>query len=223
MVISQIAGSRNHAANLTLRSSGTRQKRRAHNFTLNFVTLSVIGAVLNKMGKFSEGLLNDETILENLNICTSQKILDAGCGNGYMAKKFSELVGNNGKIYALDPDRGSISRLIKETENTNIEAFVGDITKPTMLKASSIDLVYLSTVFHIFSNFQIEGFVKEIKRILKPNARLVIVNIKKEATPFGPPVEMRSSPEELKRKVPLNPTILIEVSKHFYMQVFENA
>ena len=175
------------------------------------------------MGKFSEGLLNDETILANLNICTGQIILDAGCGNGYMAKKFSELVGNTGKIYALDPDSGSIANLKKEVEKTNIEAFVGDITKPTGLKASSVDLVYLSTVFHIFSEFQIEGFVAEIKRILKPNARLAIVNIKKEETPFGPPVEMRSSPEDLRKKVPLIPKLLIEVSEHFYMQVFENA
>ena len=179
--------------------------------------------ILNKMGKFSEGLLNDETILANLNIRAGQRILDAGCGNGYMTKKFSELAGKIGKIYALDPDRGSIDNLKKEVEKTNIEAFVGDITKPTGLKASSIDLVYLATVFHIFSNAQIDGFVTEIKRILKPNAQLAIVNIKKEDTPFGPPVEMRSSPEELTEKLPFAPKLLIEVSDHFYMQVFENA
>ena len=174
------------------------------------------------MGKFSEGLLNDEKILANLDICVGQTILDAGCGNGYMAKKFSELVGKTGKIYALDPDKQLIAKLKKEVEMTNIEAFVGDITKPTRLKAASIDLVYLSTVFHIFSESQIEEFVTEIKRILKPNARLAIVNIKKEDTPFGPPVEMRSSPDELKRKVPLIPKILVEASEHFYMQVFDN-
>jgi ubiquinone/menaquinone biosynthesis C-methylase UbiE len=175
------------------------------------------------LGKFSEGLLNDEKILANLDICVGQTILDAGCGNGYMAKKFSELVGKTGKIYALDPDKQSIANLKIEVEMTNIEAFVGDITKPTRLKAASIDLVYLSTVFHIFSESQIEGFVTEIKRILKPNARLAIVNIKKEDTPFGPPVEMRSSPEELRQKVSLIPKILVEVSEHFYMQLFENA
>ncbi|MFH1152495.1 MAG: class I SAM-dependent methyltransferase [Pseudomonadota bacterium] len=174
------------------------------------------------MGKFSEGLLNDETILANLNIDAGQTILDAGCGNGYMAKKFSELVGNTGKIYALDPDRGSIDKLKNEIVKTNIEAFVGDITKPTGLKASSIDLVYLSTVFHIFSNAQIDGFVTEIKRILKPNAQLAIVNIKKKDTPFGPPIEMRTSPEELRQKIPFTPKILIDVGDHFYMQVFEN-
>jgi ubiquinone/menaquinone biosynthesis C-methylase UbiE len=175
------------------------------------------------MGMFSEGLLNDKKILENLDICPGQTILDAGCGNGYMAKKFSELVGKTGKIYALDPDKQLIAKLKKEVEMTNIEAFVGDITKATRLKAASIDLVYLSTVVHIFSESQIEEFVTEIRRILKPNARLAIVNIKKEDTPFGPPIEMRSSPEELRRKVPLIPKILVEVSEHFYMQVFEKA
>jgi hypothetical protein len=34
---------------------------------------------------------------------------------------------------------------------------------------------------------------------------------------------MRSSPEELRRKVPLTPKILVEVSEHFYMQVFEDT
>ena len=68
-----------------------------------------IGMILNKMGKFSEGLLYDETILANLNIYAGQTILNAGCGNGYMAKKFLKLVGNTGKIYALDPDKGSIA------------------------------------------------------------------------------------------------------------------
>lgn len=174
------------------------------------------------MGKFSEGLLDDDTILANLNIHAGQTILDAGCGNGYMAKKFSELVGKIGKIYALDPDRGSIDNLKKEVEKTNIEAFVGDITKPTGLKAFSIDLVYLSTAYHIFSNVQIDGFVTEIKRILKPNALLAIVNIKKKNTPFGPPLEMRSSPEELRQKLPFTPKMLIDVGDHFYMQVFEN-
>lgn len=181
------------------------------------------GLSLHKMGKFSEGLLNEETIFANLDRCAGQTIFDAGCGNGYMSKKFSRLPGNTCKIYALDPDKGSIDPLIKEIEHTNIEAFVGDITKPTGLKPSSIDLVYLSTVFHLFSNAQIKGFVKEIKRILKPNARLPIINIKKEDTPFGPPVEMRSSPEELRKKLPFTPKILIDVGDHFYMQLFENA
>jgi ubiquinone/menaquinone biosynthesis C-methylase UbiE len=172
--------------------------------------------------KFSEGLLDDEIILQYLKINPGQTILDAGCGNGYMAKKFSVLVGNSGKIYALDPDKESINKLRKEVEKTNIEALVGDITKTTEIKKGSIDLVYLSTVFHIFSDTQIVGFEKEVKRILKPKAQLAVINIKKENTPFGPPMEMRSSPEELRQKLSFTPRELMEVNEYFYMQLFVN-
>lgn len=173
------------------------------------------------MGKFSEGMLNDEIIIKNLNICIGQTILDAGCGNGYMSKKFSKLVGNRGKVYALDTDKGLIASLKKEIgKKSNIIAFVGDITKKTDLKDSSIDLVYLSTVFHIFTGIQIAGFENEMKRILKPRAQLAIININKEDTPFGPPVEMRFSPEELRQKLSFIPKELIEAGEHFYMQLF---
>jgi len=175
----------------------------------------------NKMRKCSEGLLDVEMILNNLQIYPGQTILDAGCGNGYMSKRFSELVGNNGRVYALDPDKEAINNLKKEVEKTNIEPLVGDITKTTELKDCSIDLIYLSTVFHIFSDDQVVHFEKEIKRILRPKAKLAIVNIKKENTPFGPPIEMRSSPEELKQKLSFTPKQLIEVGEYFYMQIFE--
>ena len=178
---------------------------------------------MKKGRKFSEGLLDDDKILANLNIRAGQTILDAGCGNGYMALKFSQLVGNSGKVYAFDIDEGFIANFKKEVENSNIVALVADITQPTMLQSSSIDLAYLSTVFHIFSDARIDGFVKGMKRVLKPGALLAVVNMNKEDTPFGPPVEMRSSPEELTQRLPFAPRRLIAVGEHFYMQVFENA
>lgn len=173
------------------------------------------------MRKYTDGLLDNRKILKSLNICTGQTILDAGCGNGYMARIFSGMVGNKGKIYAIDKDRRMIDCFEKGFETNNIEAFVADISKPTGLKDSSMDIVYLSTVFHIFTEAQIDGFVKEVKRILKPQGLLAIVNIKKEETPFGPPMEIRSSPEELRQKLPFAPEDLVEAGEHFYMQIFK--
>ncbi len=175
------------------------------------------------MGKFSEGLLDEEKIIKELNILTGHSILDAGCGDGYMAKIFSKLVGKQGKVYALDPDKNSIVTLNGELDgNSNITAFVGDITQNTNLEDSSLDLIYLSTVFHIFSKEQVQLFDKEAKRILKRNGKLAIVNIGKEETPFGPPLEMRSSPEELINKLTFTPKGLISVAEYFYMQLFIN-
>ncbi len=174
-------------------------------------------------GKSSENFLDKDIIMRELNILPKQTILDAGCGNGYMSKEFSRILNNTGKVYALDSDLEAIEALRRETEGTNIETIEGDITKTTPLEASSIDLVYLSTVFHGFSEDQIQDFQKEVRRLLKPHARLAIVEIQKQDTPFGPPLEMRFSPEELKQTVTLSPLTKVEVGQYFYMQVFENT
>lgn len=176
---------------------------------------------MTKKRKFSEGLLDTKKIIDTLEIHPGQTVLDAGCGNGYMAKIFSELVGESGKVYALDCDSHLINTLKTEVEGSNIEALTGDICKKNILEDNSTDLVYLSTVFHIFSGSQIVWFEQEVNRILRPHGKLAILNIIKEETSFGPPVSMRSSPGELREKLAFIPEKLISVSDYFYMQLFE--
>ena len=173
-------------------------------------------------GRSSERHLNRDIVLKELNIRSGQTILDAGCGSGYMSKEFSKILNNTGKVYALDPDKAAIEMLKKETNGTNIEPITGDITKETKIGDSSVDLIYLSTVFHGFSEGEIDGFQKEVKRLLKPNAVLAIVEFKKVETPFGPPLEIRYSPEELKKTITLTPKFFVEVGEYFYVMAFEN-
>jgi ubiquinone/menaquinone biosynthesis C-methylase UbiE len=174
-------------------------------------------------GKSSESLIDKTAILDALSIKPHQHIIDAGCGNGYMSKEFSKLLGNTGKVYALDPDTQAIKQLKNEVFGTNIEPLEADITKPTPIKTATADLVYLSTVFHGFSHDQIAGFQMETARVLKPGGKLAIIEIKKEVTPFGPPMEIRFSPEELKHTLSFTPKKLIDVGDYFYMQIFENT
>jgi hypothetical protein len=67
-----------------------------------------------------------------------------------------------------------------------------------------------------------KGFLREAMRLLKANALMVIVEIEKKETPFGPPLESRSSPEELKRIVPMIAKNTVQVGEYFYMQIFKN-
>jgi ubiquinone/menaquinone biosynthesis C-methylase UbiE len=172
-------------------------------------------------GKSSESLLDKNFILKCLKINSGQIILDAGCGNGYMAKEFANLTGRTGKVYALDPDTASIDILKSETKDLILEPFAGDITESIGLSDGSIDLIYLSTVIHGFSEKQMEGFLKESKRLLKTNGRLAVVEIKKENTPFGPPANLRFSPDELKKTIDLSAKQLFNVGDFFYMQIFK--
>jgi len=153
---------------------------------------------------------------------SDEVINDAGCGNGYMSREFSRAVGAPGKVYALDPDEIAIETLQRETEGTPIEPLVGDITKKTSLAGSSCDLVYLCTVFHGFSDRQKTGFKAEVRRVLKPGGRLAVVEIVKTDTPFGSPLMMRYSPEELKSTLGFLPLATVSVGEYLYMQLFEN-
>jgi ubiquinone/menaquinone biosynthesis C-methylase UbiE len=174
-------------------------------------------------GKFSEGLINQERVMNPLNIHPGQIILDAGCGNGYMSKAFAKRISPSGKVYAFDNDTHFINILKTEVQGTNLEAMDADITKSLPLNQDSVDLVYISTVIHGFSNQQLQDFLSEIKRILRKNGTLAIVEIEKKETSFGPPMNIQFSPEELQEIVPMEPVSTIQVGKHFYMQVFKNS
>lgn len=173
-------------------------------------------------GKSSERVINKEVILQALDIRPGQTILDAGCGNGYMAKIFSEKVTQSGKVYALDNDADAIEVLRKETRGSNIETMVGDLTEPIRLDQASVDLIYISTVLHGFPKNTVKNIFDEAKRILKPNAVLAILEIDKKESPFGPPLHIRYSPDELKEIAPLTPLNTIPVTEYFYLQTFKN-
>ena len=172
-------------------------------------------------GKSSERFLDKNDIIKVLNISEGQVILDAGCGNGYMSKEFARLLKGKGKVYALDPDEIVIKELKESSAGENIEPFTGDITKETKLEKETIDFIYLSTVLHGFSQVQMEGFVKEVKRLLKPGGTLAILEIKKEETPFGPPMNIRLSPEDLKAKISFTPEKAVGIGEYFYLQLFK--
>lgn len=172
-------------------------------------------------GKSSERHLDKETVLRVLALQPGQSVLDAGCGNGYMSKIFAMQVGPSGQAVALDPDEEAIVTLQADPTAVNVEALVADITCPTILPPCCMDLIYLSTVFHGFAEPQIKGFVTEVERLLKPGGRLAVVEIDKRETGFGPPLDIRFSPEELSAVIPLVALQTVRVGEAFYLQLFE--
>ena len=177
----------------------------------------------NHRGKFTENLVEAGKILETLSIKAGQTVVDAGCGNGYMSKLLAERTGPSGIVYALDTDNYFIEILKKETENTNIHAMLADITVATELKTSSVDLVYISTVLHGLSREKRQGFIDEAQRILRQNGHLAIVEFDKKETAFGPPIELRYSPEELQEILPFTALKTSRAGEHFYLQLFQNS
>ena len=172
-------------------------------------------------GKTSESLVDKKEVLRVLDIKEGQTILDAGCGDGYMAKEFAERVESTGKVYALDVDEIAIENLRKTAGTDIIKPVIGDISTGTSLEESSMDLIYISNVLHGFSESQMAGFARETRRLLKTGGILAILELKKEEMPFGPPINIRLSPGELKEKLPLKPKDTIDIGNYLYLQLLE--
>ena len=68
-----------------------------------------------------------------------------------------------------------------------------------------------------------QGFLKEVNRLLKPSGVLAVVEIEKKETPFGPPLEWRYSPEELVAIIPLVAGNTVPLAAYFYMQLFRKT
>ncbi len=176
-----------------------------------------------RIKKFTEGLLYEKRILDALGIRPGRTVLDAGAGTGYMAEAFSARVGENGTVYALDIDSSFVRDLKNRVSAENLQVIEADITRPTPIPASSIDLIYISMVLFTFSRSRLEGFNNEVKRLLKSDGVLAVVEIEKKPTAFGPPLSARYSPEELQEVIPLSPVATVQAGEHFYMKLFRHG
>ncbi|MGL1958945.1 MAG: class I SAM-dependent methyltransferase [Colwellia sp.] len=105
------------------------------------------------------------------------------------------------RAIAVDRNQDIIERLnqrIIDNQVTNIETRVANIKQALPLKDNSVDVCLLITVLHILNIRNIGDFIfNEIERVLKPNGRLITLDLKKEDFDFGPPTSMKIASDEL--------------------------
>jgi len=110
-------------------------------------------------------------ILSEVGIKPGDKLLDYGCGPGGYVLAAAELVGEFGKVYALDIHPLAIRRVqeIAAREHlVNVETIHSGCK--TGLPNASLDVVLLYDVFHALDNPQV--ILAELHRVLKPSGTL---------------------------------------------------
>ncbi len=155
-----------------------------------------------------------DQVFRCLRLSDGDRFLDLGCGLGDYSMYASPIVGNGGVVYALDRSEELMNGLNKEANAQglrNIKTLVADITGPLPIEDFSIDVCLLATVLHIPDvNRGRNTLFNEIRRVLKPSGQLAILECKKEVIPFGPPLDMRLSQEELETFVPEHAFVKID-------------
>ena len=152
-------------------------------------------------GPSSFWMHDSKVVFDALALKSGDVFLDLGCGPGDYSLAASRVVGPSGRVTAMDKWQYHIDELRYTASSQgldNINALVGDITGILPVEDRSIDLCLLSTVLHIFRLPVVKKTLfKEIQRVLKSSGRFAIIECKKEEQPFGPPVHLRISPQEL--------------------------
>ena len=101
-------------------------------------------------------------------------VVDYGCGPGRYATRFAELVGEKGKVYALDIHELAIEAVRKKIEKDNLSNI-----KPILIEGydstlpdNVADVVCAIDMFWIIKNPT--KFLTELKRIIKRDGTLII-------------------------------------------------
>jgi ubiquinone/menaquinone biosynthesis C-methylase UbiE len=121
--------------------------------------------------KFRDLRLPRKNILKEVGIKPGFHVLDYGCGPGSYIIPLTELVGESGKVYALDIHPLSIRKvqnIASKKKLANVRTILSDCK--TGLHRNSLDVVLLYDVLHHLSDR--DRVLKELHRVLKPDGIL---------------------------------------------------
>jgi len=121
--------------------------------------------------KFRDFFLPRKNILEEVGIKSGFQVLDYGCGPGGYIVPLVKLVGESGKVYALDIHPLAIQKvqnIASKKQLANVETILSDCQ--TGLPDNSLDVVLLYDIFHHLSDPDV--VLKELHRVLKPDGIL---------------------------------------------------
>lgn len=152
-------------------------------------------------GKSSFELIDPNILTDILALDPGSVVLDLACGKGNYSIFLSEIVGEQGLVYAVDLWKEGLFLLEEQIEKqniTNIMLLHADATKEIDIDDYSVDVCLMATVLHDFEEVNQSGAVlKEIKTILKPGGHLAVIEFKKVEGPPGPPIQIRLSEGEV--------------------------
>jgi ubiquinone/menaquinone biosynthesis C-methylase UbiE len=127
--------------------------------------------------------------IEAMGLHEGSVVADLGAGSGFYTLAAGHAVGPGGKVYSVDVQAELLAR-IKNSAHTqhlhNIEVIHGDVevVGGTRLREVSVDAVFVCNIL-----FQLEhkdGLVDEVKRILKPGGRVLIIDWEGSFGGMGP-------------------------------------
>lgn len=116
-----------------------------------------------------------DLLLQEAGITEGDTVLDFGCGPGCYILPLVKLVGDSGKVYALDINTMAIRSVQKKVDKYSLRN-VSTIASgcETGLPVSCVDVVLLYDILHELENP--EQVLAELHRVMKPDGTLSVAD-----------------------------------------------
>jgi cyclopropane fatty-acyl-phospholipid synthase-like methyltransferase len=135
-----------------------------------------------------------QKVMEYLGDINEKKIIDIGAGSGYFTVK---LAANGARVIAADVNdefQNFIKRRIKEENLQNIELRKIPFDSPS-LKEGEVDMAFIVNTYHHIENRA--DYFNKVKKGLRADGELVIIDFFKVDTPVGPSMDHKVSIDQV--------------------------
>jgi SAM-dependent methyltransferase len=114
-------------------------------------------------------------------------VADLGAGTGYFTRMLSALVGETGKVYAVDIEPGMLAHIRAREDLPGYDNIVTVLAEPNdpKLPDGALDLILTVNTWHHLSARK--AYLERLDRALRPHGRLAIVDWRAGELPMGPP------------------------------------
>ena len=115
-------------------------------------------------------------ILAALDLKPGMTVADIGTGTGLFARAFAPLVGDEGKVFAVDISEKFIHHVEQTAAGQGLKNIVGVLCEPDRVKLppNSVDLAFICDTYHHFE-FP-ASTMRSIHSALKPGAKLILID-----------------------------------------------
>ncbi|MCD6500482.1 methyltransferase domain-containing protein [bacterium] len=129
--------------------------------------------------KASDPKNKPDQIIEAIALRPGQSIADIGSGGGYFSLRFAKIVGKEGRVYAVDTKPEFLEYVKNSAKEKGLDNVIPTLAAGDKLDLpeKSLDLIFMRNVIHHLPN-RVEYF-KRLKRFLKPDGRIAIIEYKK--------------------------------------------
>jgi ubiquinone/menaquinone biosynthesis C-methylase UbiE len=149
-------------------------------------------------------------LLTALGVKPGQVVCDLGCGNGFYTLQLAKMVGERGKVLAVDiqPEMlHLLSERAREAQIENIETINSTAIDP-MLPEGGVDLILLVDVYHELSHP--EAMLKAMRQSLRPGGRIALVEFRLEDPNVPIKLLHKMSKKQIMKEFPPNGFKLVE-------------